>query len=112
MRLVIAGTESALGRGIGQRLVRTLRVVVADPFVQCLLCSLQVAEHLPGVELDSKRLMEALDLARRGRRARLREQVVDPVLTADAVEEHVHRGPVKRPVKTLPLSVSTCAGTP
>ena len=63
LRLVIARTEAALWRGIGQRLVWTLRVVVANPFVQGLLCSLQVAEHLPGVELDSKRLVEALDLA-------------------------------------------------
>src|SRR5216684_2569707 len=92
LRLVIAGTEAALWRGIGQRLVRTLRVVVANPFVQCLLCGLQVAEHLPGVELDAKRLVEALDLAGGGRRARLSEQVVDPVLTAYAVEQHLHRG--------------------
>src|SRR5439155_25273174 len=53
---------------------------------------LQVPEHLPGVELDAERAVKTLDLAGRGRRARLGEQVVDPVLTTDAVEEHLHRG--------------------
>src|SRR4030081_3967317 len=54
LRLVVAGVEAALRGGVGQRLVRTLRVVVANPFVQRLLCCLLVAAHLPGVELDSE----------------------------------------------------------
>src|SRR5713101_9522183 len=91
LRLVIARTEAALWRGIGQRLVRTLRVVVANPFVQRLLCCLEVAEHLPGVELDSKRLVKALDLPGRGRRAWLGQDVVDSVFATDAVEEHLDR---------------------
>jgi hypothetical protein len=33
--------------------------------------------------------MEALDLPRRGRRARLREPVRDPVAAADLVEQHL-----------------------
>jgi len=104
--------EAALRGGVGQRLVRTLRVVVANPLVQCLLCGLEVAEHLPGVELDSQGFVEALDLAGGGRRARLGEEVVDPVLPTNPVEEHLHRGLGEAPVNTLPLSVRTCAGTP
>src|SRR5260370_7151080 len=97
LRLVVAGVEAALRGGVDQRLVRTLRVVVANPFVQCLLCCLQVAEHLPGVELDSKRLVETLDLPSGGRGARRREQVIDPVLATDAVEEHLDRRLGKAP---------------
>src|SRR5712692_6669343 len=73
LRLVVAGVKAALRGSVGQRLVRTLRVVVVNPFVQRLLCCLQGLEHLPGVELDSEGLVEALDLARRGRRARCGE---------------------------------------
>jgi hypothetical protein len=36
-----------------------------------------------------QRLLEALDLPRGGRRARLREPVRDPVAAADPVEEHL-----------------------
>ena len=72
--------------------MRTLPVVVVNPFIQRLLCCLQVAEHLPGVELDSKRLVKALDLPGGGRGARRREQVVDTVLATNAVEEHLDRG--------------------
>src|ERR1700687_4399999 len=79
-RLVAAGVEAALRGGVGQRLVRTLRVVVVNPFVQRLLCCLQVTEHLPGVELDSEGLVKALDLPGRGRRAGLGQDVVDSVL--------------------------------
>src|ERR1700674_148952 len=60
-RLVVAGVEAALRGSVGHRLMRTLRVVVVNPFVQRLLCCLQVAEHLPGVELDSEGLVKALD---------------------------------------------------
>ena len=87
LRLVVAGVEAALRGGVDQRLVRTLRVVVVNPFVQRLLCCLQVAEHLPGVELDSEGLVKALDLPRGGRGARRREQMVDTVLATNTVEE-------------------------
>src|SRR6202790_4184725 len=101
LRLVVAGVEAALGRGVPQRLVRTLRVVVGDPFVQCLLCCLQVAEHLPGAELDSEGLLKALDLPGGGRRARRSKQVVDPVLATDTVEEHLDRWLGKAPSEDL-----------
>src|ERR1700736_5949069 len=100
-RLVVAGVEAALRGGVGQRLMRTLRGVVVNPFVQRLLCCLQVAEHLPGVELDSEGLVEALDLAGGGRRVRRREQVVDPVLATDPVEEHLDRWLGKAPGEDL-----------
>src|SRR5216683_4940867 len=88
----IAGAEAALGREVAQRLVRPLRVVVGHPLIECLLGCLQGLEDLPGVELDSEGAVEALDLARGGRRAWLGEDVVDSVLAADAVEQHLHRG--------------------
>jgi hypothetical protein len=44
----------------------------------------RVVEQLP-----AQRLMEALDLPGRGRRARLREPVRDPVAAADLVEQHL-----------------------
>src|ERR1700736_719774 len=91
LRLVVAGVEAALRGGVRQRLVRTLRVVVVNPFVQRLLCCLQVAEHLPGVELDSEGLVKALDLPCRSRRAWLGQDVVDSVVATDAVEEHLDR---------------------
>src|ERR1700730_8023391 len=102
-RLVVAGVEAAVRGGVGQRLVRTLRVVVVNPFVQRLLCCLQVAEHLPGVELDSEGLVKALDLAGGARGARRREQVVDSVLATDAVEEHLDRGLGEAPSEDLPV---------
>src|ERR1700674_4137843 len=61
LRLVVAGVEAALRGGVGQRLVRTLRVVVVNPFIQRLLCCLQVAEHLPGVQLDLEGVEKRLD---------------------------------------------------
>src|SRR5439155_764655 len=87
-----ARAEAALGGEVAQSLVRPLRVVVGHPLIESLLGCLQGLEHLPGVELDSKRLVEALDLARGGRRAWLGEDVVDPVLPANAVEQHLDRG--------------------
>ena len=57
--------------------------------------------------------MKALDLAGRGWRSRLGQQVLDAVEAADPIEEHLHRGMgMYLPVNTLPLSVNTCSGTP
>src|SRR5437667_6051106 len=71
------------------------------PLIQCLLCGLQVVEHLPGVELHPEGAVKALDLPRRGRRARLGEDVVDPVLPANPVEEHFHWWLSKAPGEDL-----------
>src|SRR5690349_11995121 len=67
--LFIARAEAARRGEVARRLVRPLCVVVAHPLIQRLLCRLQVVEYLPGVELDAQGAVEALDLARRGRRA-------------------------------------------
>ena len=55
--------------------------------------------------------MEALDLAGRGRRARRREPVRDPVAPADLVEQHLAAA-TEAPVNCLPLSLSTSSGAP
>src|SRR6476646_5159025 len=85
------GLKSTLWGDVGQRLVRTLRVVVGNPLIERLLGRLQVPEDLPGVELDAETAVEALDLAGGGRRARLGEDVVDAVLPTDAVEQDLDR---------------------
>src|SRR2546423_5222195 len=89
--LSIAPTKATFRRRILEGLVRTLRVVVADPLIQSLLRHLQIPEHLPRVELDPEGAVKALDLARGGRRAWLGEDVIDAVLAADAVEEDLDR---------------------
>jgi hypothetical protein len=53
------------------------------------------------VELDSEGLVEALDLARCGRRARRDKKVVDTVLATNAVEEHLDRGLGEAPGEDL-----------
>ena len=44
-----------------------------------------------GVELDPQGAVEPFDLARRGRGPRLGQQMLDAVLPADPVEQHLHR---------------------
>src|SRR5260370_25805914 len=99
--LRLTSLEATRGRAIVQRAVWPLRVVVLNPFVHRLLCGRDVLEDLPGVELQAKRLVESLDLPRRGRRAGLGEDVLDAVLPADPVEQHLHRGLPKPPADTL-----------
>jgi hypothetical protein len=55
--------------------------------------------------------MEPLDLAGRGRRSDRREQVTDPALAADPVEQHLMSRAGGTPLNTRPLSVSTAWGT-
>src|SRR5207253_11101469 len=94
---VLAAAKPALWSRVLERLVRTLSVVVGHPLIESLLRCLQVSEHLPGVELDAQAAVETLDLARRGRRAGLGEDVVNAVLPADAVEQHFDRRLSKAP---------------
>ena len=64
-------------------------------------------------ELGPHRLVQPLHLPCRGRRVRLGQQVLDPVIGADPVEQDV--GPGQGPnlaVNTLPLSVRICSGIP
>src|SRR3989442_731968 len=89
--VVLTALKPALGRRILERLVRTLSVVVGHPLIESLLCRLQIPEHLPGVELHPEGAVKALDLPGGRRRARLGEDVVDSILPADAVEQHLDR---------------------
>jgi hypothetical protein len=67
-------------------LVRSLGVVIPHPPVEGVLSRLEQREGAIGEELFSHALVEALDLAGRGRRARLREFVGDAVLATHAIE--------------------------
>jgi hypothetical protein len=69
-------------------------------------------EPAAGQQLSSEGLVEAFDLAGRGRTADAGEQVGDAPLAADAVEQHFARVGPSRPVKTLPLSVRSSSGVP
>src|SRR3954449_476730 len=86
--------SSNLGRGARlaavQRLVRPVGVVFAHPVIDGGL-SRQHGHEWAGVveQFAPQRLMEPLDLPGRGRRARLREPVRDPVAPADLVEQHL-----------------------
>lgn len=64
-------------------------VVVLDPHIQLGLRIGDVGEHLAVHELDAHRLVPALDLAGRGRRPRPGEDVLDAVLPADPVKQHL-----------------------
>ena len=77
-------------------LVRPVVVVVLDPHVQFGLGVLDRVEHPPGEELAAQRLVEPLDLARRRRRPRRGQQVLDAVLPADPIEQHL-TGPGPEP---------------
>jgi hypothetical protein len=70
--------------------MRPARVVFAHPVIQRGLRLQRRRERVRIVEqFAAQGLVEALDLAGRGRRARLREPVRDPVLAADLVEQHL-----------------------
>ena len=66
-------------------------VVVGDPLIEGC-CRLQSRERCCGVEeFSSQTAMEPFDLAGRRGRTWLRQQMLNPVLPADAIEEHLHR---------------------
>lgn len=70
--------------------MRTIGVVLLHPLVQRRLSLPDALERTAVVEeFTPQRLMEPLDLARRGRRRRLGQPVRDPVLPADPVEQHL-----------------------
>jgi hypothetical protein len=70
--------------------MRPRRVVFTHPPVQRGLRLEQRHERWRVVEqLAAQRLMEALHLPGRGRRARRREPMRDPVAAADLVEQHL-----------------------
>ena len=73
--------------------MRALGVVLVHPPVQRCLQFTDGGEHAVGVaeELRPHRLMKALNLSRRGGRARRGQQMPDPVLHADPIEQHFRR---------------------
>jgi hypothetical protein len=73
-------------------LVRPGGVVVLDPLVEGLLGRLQAGERcLVAEEFRAQAAVKPLDLAGRGETARLGQQMLDPVLAADRIKEHLHR---------------------
>jgi hypothetical protein len=73
----------------------------------------QRAERARVVEqLPAQRLMEALDLAGRGRRARLREPVRDPVAPADLVEQDLPIAAREAPSELLRIVREDLLGRP
>ncbi|SLB43281.1 Uncharacterised protein [Mycobacteroides abscessus subsp. massiliense] len=92
------GSESLRWGGHLQRLMRPNSVVGMHPCVQCLLRHLQVRERLNlRKEFSAQTAVKPLDLARRRRGAWRGQQVLDPLLTADRIEEHLHRRMVEPP---------------
>ena len=93
IRLCWSGAEPGGGSGHVQRLVRPVMVVFAAPGIHCGLGRLDRGER-PGViqEVGLQGLVPALDLAGGGRRVRPGQQLLDPVLAADPLEQHL-RGP-------------------
>jgi hypothetical protein len=74
--------------------MRPRGVVFAHPVIQRGLRLQQRRERACVVEqLAPQRLMEALDLAGRRRRPRLREPVRDPVAATDLVKQHLPAAP-------------------
>ena len=93
--------------------MRPLGVVVGTQASSAACSSAIVAYCDRGPEeLGAHRLVPPLDLAGRGRRPRRGQQMPDPVLGADPVEQHRPGPGPNRPVNTLPLSVRICSGTP
>jgi hypothetical protein len=70
-----------------QLLVRSLGVVFHDPCVELTLEVLERTELAASDELAAQRVVPALDLAGRRRTGRFGEDVIDPVLSTDLVEE-------------------------
>ena len=90
-RLEALGTSQgeALGRrSIAQALVLSGRVVLGHPDVDGALGVLEGVEDLAAQALLLQGLVEPLDLARRRGRTRGGEQMADPVLRTDPVEQH------------------------
>lgn len=81
--------EAPDGRLVAQGLMLSLVVVVDDPDIESGLALFGRLEALLREELLSHRLVQPLDLARRGRRIGGGEEMTDPVVEADAIEQHV-----------------------
>ena len=69
--------------------MRTLGAIAVDPGIELCLRARQIRKYSAGQELLAKRPVKELDLARGGRTPRGGEQMVDSVLPADPVEQHL-----------------------
>ncbi|TWG07568.1 hypothetical protein FHU35_11185 [Saccharopolyspora dendranthemae] len=87
------GGSEDLGRGGHvQRLMRPLSVVFPPPFLHRLPGMLHIGERaLVGEQFILDAAVPTLDLARRGGRADLGQQMRDPVVPGDPVEQHLRR---------------------
>ena len=87
--------EPVGGNRHAQRLMWTAGVVVDHPLVELGLRMRQVHERAVGAELGAQRPVETLDLPGGRGRAGLGQQMLDPVLAADPVEQHLDRRDVE-----------------
>jgi hypothetical protein len=92
--------------------MRPFVIVVIDPRIESGLRRLERRKRLVGEELLADALVEALDLAGRGRRPRCGQLVRDPILATHAVEHHFGLVRSETSGEDLSLSVSTSSGTP
>jgi hypothetical protein len=95
--------------------VRPLSVVLLAPGIDRDLRVLNAGERAVHVEqFLLQRLVQSLDLPRRGRGPGLGQPLGDAILPADPLEQHTSagRGLPNRPVNCLPLSLSTSPGIP
>ncbi len=107
------GEFEALDRWhVAQGLVFPLAVVVGDPDVESSLELLDGLEALVGEELLAHRLVQALDLAGRRRRIGRGQEVADPVVETDAVEEHVGGLATETPGEDLAVVGQDLLGDP
>src|SRR5579875_2913024 len=80
----------------------TLVVVVGHPLVKSLLGGLEVGESRSvAQEFGAHTAVEPLNFARRGRRTRLGQQVLNAVFAADRIKEHLDRRMMKPPGEDL-----------
>ncbi len=106
--LIGTGAVDAVRNTVGRwhhpdALMRSPGVVFENPGIQLVLRCLKRAEYPVGAELGPQLPVEPLDLPRRGRRPRLGQQMLDPVLAQDPVEQHLHRRLVEPAREHLPV---------
>ena len=99
----LRGREAVDRRPVAEALMLPVVVVLVHPRIDRGLRVGDRREHLAVEELTLQRLVEALHLARRGRRPRRGEQVPDAAFPADAVEQHLAPVQPEASGKDLPV---------
>jgi hypothetical protein len=93
--------------------VRPVDVVVIDPLIEGLLGRLEIGERcLVAEEFGAQAAVKPLNLASRSRAARLREQMLDPVFTADRLKKHLGRRVVEPTREDLAVVGQNLLGRP